>query len=71
MNSLHFTTVSPEYSIRKLLPWPYETDCYDYNNPSSLFESREYCYLDVMRRLELKYCKVNSIGPLKQKSKLT
>ena len=45
--------------MRKLLPWPYKTNCYDYNSPSSLFESREYCYLDVMRKLELKYCKVN------------
>ena len=61
--------VSPEYSMRKLLPWPFGTDCYDYNSPSSLFESREYCYLDEMRKLELKYCKVNkywTVDPNKQ-----
>ena len=48
-----------EYSIRKLLPWPFEHNCYDYESPTSKFQSREYCYLDVMSKLELKYCKVN------------
>ena len=48
-----------EYSIRQLLPWPFEHNCYDYSSPTSKFKSREYCYLDVMSKLELKYCKVN------------
>ena len=48
-----------EYSIQKLLPWPFEHNCFDYNSPTSKFKSREYCYLDVMKKLEFKYCKVN------------
>ena len=51
--------VHSKYTISQLLPWPYATDCYDYNSQNSLFKSREYCYLDVMRKLELKYCNVN------------
>ena len=52
-------TVKSEYSMRRLLPWPFEHDCYNYDSPTSKFKSREYCYLDVMKKLEFKYCKVN------------
>ena len=51
--------IQSEYSMRRLLPWPFEHNCYDYDSPTSKFKSREYCYLDIMRKLELKYCKVN------------
>ena len=54
-----YYSITSKYSIRKLLPIPFKTDCYDYGSLSSEFESREYCYLNVMRKLELKYCNVN------------
>ena len=57
--SFIFYTLTSKYSIRKLLPSPFKTDCYDYGSLTSEFKSREYCYLNVMRKLELKYCKVN------------
>ena len=51
--------ISQDYSLRKLLPSPFSHDCYDYENEASKFQSREYCYLDVMKKMELKYCTVN------------
>ena len=56
--------VQSEYSMRRLLPWPFEHDCYEYSSSSSKFKSREYCYLEEMRKLELKYCKVNNYWTL-------
>ena len=47
-----------------MLPWPFATNCFDYASPKSKFNSREYCYLDAMRKLELNYCKVNKYWTL-------
>ena len=58
-------TMQPYYSRRELLTWPFATNCFDYNSPKSKFKSREYCYLDVMKKLELKYCKVNKYWTMK------
>ena len=56
--------LQPVYSIRKLLPRPFQHDCYDYESSTSEFISREHCYMDYMRKLELKYCKVNKYWTL-------
>ena len=58
--------VQSEYSINQLLLSPFKHDCHDYSSPTSKFKSREYCYLDVMSKLELKYCKVNKYWKVKQ-----
>ena len=57
--SITYYKVESKYSMRRLLTKPYKTDCYNYNSPTSQFISREYCYLNFMKDLELKYCKVN------------
>ena len=56
--------VQSEYSMRQLLPSPFKHDCHDYSSTTSKFISREYCYLDVMKKLELKYCNVNKYWAL-------
>jgi hypothetical protein len=53
-----------EYRIMEevLLPFPYKTNCYDYEqNSKQLFspKSREECILNYMREMEYKKCKFN------------
>jgi hypothetical protein len=44
-----------------LLPLPYESDCYDYENNKKLFspKSKEDCILNYLKQKEYKKCKLN------------